>query len=94
MPSLKDLRNSFKFQRQAKAAQKELKNIHIEAESSGVKVVVTAGMEPVSMTIEESVPRDQIAPRSIDAFSRALKKAQVVSADKMQGVMGELGIGG
>lgn len=92
MPSLQDLRNSFSFQRKAKAAQKELKNIHVEAEASGVTVVLSAAMEPVTITIAESVPRERIAPLLLDALKRAMKKAQVVSADKMQGVMGDMGL--
>ena len=92
MPSLQDLRNSFSFQRKAKSAQKELKNIHVEAEASGVTVVLSAAMEPVTITIADTVPRERIAALLLDALKRAMKKAQVVSADKMQGVMGELGL--
>lgn len=93
MPSLQDLRNSFKFQRQAKAAQKELKNIHVEAEASGVSVVISAAMEPIAVTIDPSVPREKIDALLLDALKRAMKKAQVVSADKMQSVMGSMGLG-
>lgn len=93
MPSLKDLRNSFSFQRKAKSAQKELKNIHVEAEASGVTVVLSAAMEPIAITIADTVPRERIAPLLLDALKRVMKKAQIVSADKMQGVMGEMGFG-
>jgi len=92
MASLSELRNSFRFQKRAKAAQKELKNIHVEAEASGVTIVISASMEPVSVTIDPSVPREQIPALTLDAMKRAMKKAQVVSADKMQGVMGEMGL--
>lgn len=93
MPSLQDLRNSFSFQRKAKSAQKELKNIHVEAEASGVMVVMSAAMEPIAITIADTVPRERIAPLLLDALKRVMKKAQIVSADKMQGVMGEMGLG-
>jgi DNA-binding protein YbaB len=81
MVSFSELRNSFKFQRQAGKVQKELKNIHVEAEASGVKVVVSG------------VAQDRIAPLLTDALNRALKKAQIVSAERMQSVMGDLGLG-
>lgn len=93
MPSFSDIRKSFRFQREAKKVQKELKNIHVEAEASGVKVVVAATMEVVSVEIGPDVPPARVPALLVDALNRALKKAQVVSADRMQGIMGELGIG-
>lgn len=93
MVSFSELRNSFKFQRQAGKVQKELKHIHVEAEASGVKVVVSAGMEIVSIEIAPDVLRERIPALLVDALNRAMKKAQVVSAEKMQGVMGEMGLG-
>ena len=93
MVSFSELRNSFKFQRQAGKVQKELKNIHVEAEASGVKVIVSAGMEVVSVEIAPDVPQQKVASLLVDALNRALKKAQVVSAERMQGVMGDMGLG-
>jgi DNA-binding protein YbaB len=93
MPSLSELRKSFSFQRKAGKVQKELKNIHVEAEASGVSVTVSAAMEVVSIVISPSVPHERIAALLIDALNRAMKKAQVVSAEKMQSVMGDLGLG-
>ena len=80
------------MQREAKRVKKELKNIHVEAEASGVRVVVTAEQEIISIEIAESVPREQIAALLTDALNRALKKAQVVSAEKMQVIMSEMGM--
>ncbi len=93
MVSFSELRNSFKFQRQAKKVQNELKNIHVEAEAQGVKVVVSASMEVVSIEIDPSVPHERIGALLTDALNRAIKKGQVVSAERMQGVMGEMGLG-
>ncbi len=93
MVSFSELRNSFKFQRQAKKVQNELKNIHVEAEASGVSVVVSAAVEIVSITISPDVPREKIPTLLVDALNRAMKKAQLVSAERMQGVMGDLGLG-
>ena len=40
--------------------KKELKKIQVEAEAQGVKVVVTAEQEIVSITIGNDVPREKI----------------------------------
>lgn len=93
MVSFSDLKNSFKFQRQAKQVQKELKYIHVEAEASGVKVNVSANMEIISIEIAPDVARERIPALTVDALNRAMKKAQIVSAERMQGVMGEMGLG-
>ncbi len=93
MTSFKQMRDMYRLQKQAKQVKKQLKAIHVEAESSGVKVVVTAENDIVSIEISPDVPRERIPELIKDALNRALKKAQLVSAEKMQGVMGELGIG-
>ena len=93
MPSFADLKNSFKFQQQAKKVQKELKNVHVEAEASGVKVVVSAAMEVVSIEIPENIAADRLPSLLVDALNRCMKKAQIVSAEKMQSVMGDMGLG-
>ena len=93
MVSFSDLKKSYTFQKQAKQVQKELKNIHVEAEASGVVVTVSASMEVVSIVIAPEVPRERISALLVDALNRAMKKAQIVSAERMQGVMGQMGLG-
>ena len=83
----------FKLQKQAKKIKKELKNIHVEAEAEGAEVVVNAEQEVISITIGEEVPRERIAALVTDALNRAMKKAQIVAAEKMQAVMGQMGMG-
>lgn len=82
----------FRVQREAKRVKKELKNIHVEAEAQGVKVVVAADQEIVAIEIAPDVPREQIGPRLKDALNRAMKKVQVISAEKMQPVMEGMGM--
>lgn len=94
MPSFSDIRKSFKFQRQAKQVQKDLKNIHVEAENPGIRVVVSGAMEVVTIEISPTVPAEKAGALIVDALNRALKKAQVVSAERMQGIMGDMGLGG
>jgi len=93
MSSFSKMRDMYRLQREAKRVRKELKNIHVEAEAEGVKVVVTAEQEVVEIIIAESVPRERIPALVQDAMNRALKKAQVVASERMQGVMGEMGLG-
>ena len=82
----------YKIQREAKKVKKELKQVHVEAEASGVKVIVDGEQEIVSIEIAESVPREQIPALVKDALNRAMKKAQVYAAEKMQGVMSQMGL--
>ncbi len=94
MPSFSDIRKSFKLQREAKKVRKELKSIHVEAEAQGVKIVVSAEFEVVEVTIAPEVDRERIPALVMDAFNRAMKKAQLISSERMQGVMKEMGLGG
>lgn len=91
MTSFSKMKDMFKLQREAKRVKKELRNVHVEAEAQGVKVVVNAEMEIVEVTVDPSVPADRVAALFLDAGNRALKKAQVVAAERMQGVMGQMG---
>lgn len=93
MPSFSQLKDMYRLQKEAKRIRAELKNIHVEAESGGVKVVVTAEQEIVSVEIADTVERGRIGELLKDALNRALKKAQVVAAEKMKPVMGEMGLG-
>ncbi len=83
----------FKLQREAKKVKKELKNIHVEAETPNVKVVVSAEMEIIDIIIQPSASIANLPNELKDALNRAFKKAQIVSAERMQAIMGELGIG-
>jgi len=91
MASFSKLKDMFRLQREAKKVKKELRKIQVEAEASGVKVVVTAEMEIMFIEIQPDVPREKIPGLLTDALNRALKKAQVVSSERMQSVMGEMG---
>lgn len=94
MPSFKQARDMFRIQREAKRVKKELRNIHVEAEAEGVRVVINAEQEVMEIAIADSVARERIPALLKDALNRATKKAQVVASEKMQGVMGEMGLGG
>ncbi len=92
MPSFSDLKNAYRLQKEAKRIKKELDAVHVEAEAQGVFVIVTAQQEIYDVRIADDVPREQIAPRLKDALNRAMKKAQLIASEKMQGIMGQMGL--
>ncbi|MFH1012423.1 MAG: YbaB/EbfC family nucleoid-associated protein [Candidatus Peregrinibacteria bacterium] len=90
MDQAKDM---YRLQKQAKQIKKELKNVHIESETDGVKVVVDGEQHFVEVQIAEAIVGDgkRISKAFIDAANKAMKKAQTIAAEKMKEVMGGLG---
>jgi DNA-binding protein YbaB len=64
----------------------------VEAEAPGVKVVVSAEQEIISIEISPTVDMSRLPASLKDALNRALNKAQVVAAERMQGVMQQMGM--
>jgi DNA-binding protein YbaB len=91
MVSLSQAKDLFKMQREAKKIKKELKKIHVEAESNGVVIIVNAEQDVISVSIPENLSAKAIETAVIDVTNRAMKKAQVIAAEKMQGIMGSMG---
>lgn len=90
MDQAKDL---YKLQRQAKQIKKELKKIHIEAESDGVVVVVDGEQTFIEVKIPEALSGDikRLGKAFVEASNKAIKKSQAIAADKMKDVMGDMG---
>jgi len=90
MDKAKDL---YKLQKQAKQIKNELKNIHIEAETDGVTVTVDGEQHFMEVKIDESILGDakKLSKAFIDASNKAIKKSQLIGAEKMKSVMGGLG---
>ncbi len=90
MDQAKDL---YKLQKQAKQIKKELKNIHIEAESDGVVVTVNGEQNFMEAKIPEALSGDhaRIGKAFVEAANKAIQKSQVIAADKMKDVMGDMG---
>lgn len=86
----------YKLQKQAKQIKKELKNIHIEAETDGFKVVVTGEQEFVEVHFPETPLTDpkRAEKALVDAANKAIKKSQSIGAQKMKEVMGPGGLSG
>ena len=66
--------------------------MHVEAEAEGVIVTVNGEQEIVSISIADGVDRAKLPALLKDALNRALKKSQIVAAEKMQGVMSAMGM--
>ncbi len=92
MTSFSQMKDLYKIQRETKRIKKELKNIHVEAEASGVKVTVNCDQEVVAIEIAPGTPQERLPALLKDALNRALKKAQVVAAERMQGIMQQMGL--
>lgn len=100
MPSFSQMKDMYKIQREAKRIKKELKNVHVEAEAGSpstlgtytVKVIVSAEQEVVSIDIAPEAETGRLGELIKDAMNRAMKKAQVIAAERMQVIMQQMGM--
>ncbi len=90
MDQAKDL---YKLQKQAKQIKKELKNIHIEAESDGLVVIADGEQKFIEVKIPDAIYDDKkrLEKAFLEAANKAVKKSQSIAADKMKDVMGDMG---
>ena len=91
------LKDMYSLQKQAKTIKKQLANTHIEAESGGITVQVSCDQQLLSISISPEAYEkgaSYIEKQTKEAVNRANKKAQEVSAEKMKGIMGEMGFPG
>lgn len=90
MNKAKDL---YKLQKQAKVIKKQLKNIHVEAETNGVTVTIDGEQHFIEAKIADDMMGDagKLAKAFVDAANKAVQKSQAIAAEKMKEVMGGLG---
>lgn len=83
----------YKLQKQAKEIKKQLKNIHIEAESDGVVVICDGEQNFIETKIPEALAGEtkRISKAVTEATNKAIKKSQAIAAEKMKDVMGGMG---
>ncbi len=84
-----------KLQQEASKIQNELSNIHIEAESDGFVVTIDGQMKAIKVEIEdETLLKDKVRleKAALEAINKGLKKSQEIAAEKMKGVMGNMGL--
>ena len=91
-----------KLQQEAMKVKKELENTYIEAEVNGLVITVNGEMKVEKVDFETSnlIPglssSDQEALQNAiaEAVNKWVKKSQEVAAEKMQGVMSQMWMGG
>ena len=86
-----------KLQQEAMKIKKELENTQIEAEVDGLVVTINGEMKVEKVEFEDTkLLGDKAAMEKaiLEAVNKWMKKAQEVAAEKMQGVMGQMGMGG
>lgn len=84
-----------KLQQEASKIQNELSNIHIEAESDGFVVTIDGQMKAVKVEIEDETllkDKTRLEKAALEAINKGLKKSQEIAAEKMKGVMGNMGL--
>lgn len=84
-----------KLQQEASKIQNELSNIHIEAESDGFVVTIDGQMKAVKVEIEDEIllwDKARLEKAALEAINKGLKKSQEIAAEKMKGVMGNMGL--
>ena len=88
------IKDIMKLQAQAKQIKKELANIHIEAVEEQVTVTVNGEMEMVSVILAPGtmMPGNEtrLGNMLVKATNKAIKKAQLIAAEKMKGMMGDM----
>ncbi|MFA4815384.1 MAG: YbaB/EbfC family nucleoid-associated protein [Candidatus Gracilibacteria bacterium] len=89
-------KDMYKLQKQAKKIKEELKNLHIEAEINGIAVVINGEQEVVEVRISLELlsAGNQVKLQAdlLTVFNKAVKKSQEIAAEKMRGMMGDLGM--
>ena len=92
---MKQVQELMKLQQQAQKVQAELDNIHIEAESQGFVITLNGQLKAIKVEIEDAtLLQDQakLEAAALEAINKGMKKAQEIAAQKMQEVMGDLGL--
>ncbi|MBI5421889.1 YbaB/EbfC family nucleoid-associated protein [Candidatus Peregrinibacteria bacterium] len=79
----------YTLQKQAKEIKEQLKNIHIEADSGAVVLTCNGEQEFIEVKGTDAIPMDpSLAKSFLDAANKAIKKSQLVGAEKMKEAMG------
>lgn len=84
-----------KLQQEAMKVKKELENTYIESEVNGLVITVNGEMkvEKVEFETTELIGNQEGLEKAIqEAVNKGIKKSQEVAAEKMQGVMGQMGM--
>ncbi|MBB1564429.1 YbaB/EbfC family DNA-binding protein [Candidatus Gracilibacteria bacterium] len=90
-----------KFQQEAMKIKKELENTLIESEVDGFVVTINGEMKAEKAEFETDVlvpglnseQKKALEKAIVEAINKGIKKSQEYAAEKMQGIMGQMGMG-
>lgn len=91
------LQNLYKFQKQAKIMQNELKKMVFTAQTSDgmIHVTVNGAMEITELTIQEGAyaqySEKNLGKVIVDTIEKAMDKAKKSSSENMKKMMGDMG---
>lgn len=90
------IKDIYKLQKQAKEIKKKLKNVHIEAESDGITVIINGEQEIMEVKISDEAAQNkrELEKNLVKCLNKAMKKSQQIGAEMMKDVMGGLNIPG
>lgn len=90
------MKQLMELQKKMKKKQDELRNIHIEAEESGVTVVINGEMEVVDIRIADDAMENKkkLQENIMKALQKGMAKAKAVAAENMNDIMKDMGLGG
>lgn len=91
----KQAQDLMKIQQQAQKIQEELSNTHIESEEDGLVVTIDGQLQVVKTEIEDTSiigDKERIEKAVTGAVNKGMKKAQEIAAERMRGVMGQMGL--
>ncbi len=74
--------------KQLKELQVSLKKERVEVERLGVQVIINGGLEVEEITINPSLSKEEQEKLLVDSINEAIKKIQVIAAQKMSGISG------
>lgn len=100
MPDFGKMKDLYDLQKKARAVQKELKDVEVEASSNDgwVTVVFNGEQHLTDVTLEEEALRPEnkreLEKDLKNTISQAISRAQAVAAEKMKDIAGGLGIPG
>lgn len=97
MNAFGDIKNVMKLRKEAKAIQKKLKTIHVEAEEGMIILTISAEQEVIKVEINndelDSTIKKTLEDQLVKAFNKGIKKSQEIAAENMKGLLGQLGGG-
>ncbi len=95
MSKIQDTQKMLKLRKDAKAIQKKLKNIHIEATDGPVAVFIDAeqSVVKVELRVDDMDPKlkKTLEEALVTAFNKGVKKSQEIAATNMQDILQQMG---